>query len=112
MKLELNHISPYLPYKLRIMNRGEDKVMNGATGWSNHWIGIITVIRYSKNSYPIFRPLSDITDHHADCWGYSSADKLRQVIKKKDLQYHFFEELFEGHWDVFGLIPEGLAIKK
>ena len=128
MILELKHLAPYLPYRLRVMNRGENKVMNGATGWSNHWIGIIAVIRYSKDSYPILRPLSDLTkeiEHHL---GKSSIAAYISCTKKEIDQYIFdarenhldcedlkwwqFERLLEHHVDVFGLIEAGLAIKK
>jgi len=40
MKLELKHLAPYLPYKLRIKYYERNQVMNMGSGHSTHWIGI------------------------------------------------------------------------
>lgn len=70
MKLELKHLSPYLPYKLKVLDTiiGKEKVMNLGQGASTNWVGIKTILNYSDNCEgnnfvykPILRPLSDLT---------------------------------------------------
>ena len=63
--LELKHLAPYLPYKLRIMYGKRNCVMVMLTDSSNHWISIHSVINRQWNDKyplrPILRPLSDLT---------------------------------------------------
>lgn len=64
MKLELKHLAPYLPYKLKIQYWDRNVVMNAGQGSSMNWIGITAVLRRQgekQNCYPILRPLSDLT---------------------------------------------------
>jgi|SRR5690606_5437814 len=63
MKLTIEHLAPYLPYKIRVIDTivGRSKVMNTGQGSSNHWVGIKTVLNYEGRIYkPILRPLSDL----------------------------------------------------
>lgn len=63
-KLELKHLAPYLPYKLKIRYWDRNIVMNAGQGSSTNWIGITAVLRRQgekQNCYPILRPLSDLT---------------------------------------------------
>jgi len=153
MKLELKHLAPYLPYKLRIQYQERNQVMNMGQGHSKHWIGIKSVLRWQdvngEPPKPLLRPLSDLTkeiEHDgekfvpADCfWGeYPCSDYFWKESKEIELisffreddekqqapimiiessnmgivDWSIMQQLFEWHFDVFGLIPEGLAIKK
>lgn len=57
MKLELKHISPYLPYGLNIWYNATKGIILDKMDTSN----IRDVILYNKNYKPILRPLSDLT---------------------------------------------------
>ncbi len=83
---------------------------------------------------PILRPLSDLTkeivhngekfvpverilkilgkslDHLSDNGKVMAYDRFKTEIITKQLPCRYFEFLFEWHFDVYGLIPEGLAI--
>jgi len=122
MKLELRHLAPYLPYGLKAeILDNQIKEIRG--------IGRFKDVSYAcfdemdkANKFddefrleeikPILHPLSDITEHHAKVVGYSSKEKLIKAIEGQDLNYNNFSELFEEHYDVFGLIDKGLAINK
>lgn len=130
-KLELKHLAPYLPFKLRVLHGDRSKLMNTGQVSSVHWIGIGSVIKWQDSKAgckPIFRPLSDLTKEievngekfvPVDYWD----DELRgndyfhelENMTEHDyfdgyLPYHVIEKLFEWHFDVFGLIKQDLAI--
>lgn len=108
MKLELKHIAPYLPYGLKCMyacimdvkndrietmhENNIEKVLNG--------YGTFVIL-------PILRPLSDLTKlkSNTDWW------KIKiNVGITKSLDYDSIQELLAEHYDIFGLIEQGLAI--
>lgn len=63
MKLELKHIAPYLPYKLRVQYWDRNVQLNAASGSSTNWIGINALLQRQgekQNCYPILRPMSDL----------------------------------------------------
>lgn len=122
MKLELKHIAPYLPYGLRLTNSSHP--MNGRM--------CELLSKYDYNTIrPILRPLSDLipveeddindmvlinlvngADQHCDAydeWRDSYLDNPEQM-RILQAPYEVFEELIKQHYDVFGLIPAGLAI--
>ena len=137
MKLELKHLAPYLPYRLKfgskeannfdieleiisIENFNEKGVylktsIDGDfhySSWTNGW-----------GYKPILRPLSDLTKSELielrfdDCnvtllWGANVAGTYDNFMQfyEKDLTYSVLEWLYEKHFDVFGLIEKGLAI--
>lgn len=125
MKLELKHLAPYLSYKLKV------KKLNGV---------IITMttpyIDYCLNeTKPLLRPLSDLTkeiEHKGQrggdifiptrilmCHQFKFCDDKEDLLfnlqSPESIQrcpYNVVHKLLEWHFDVFGLIPEGLAISK
>ena len=126
-KLELKYIAPYLPYGLKLTG-GHGNIHELDAGK----IERVCIPEY--NWKPILRPLSDLTkeiDHNGEKlvpldkigsmrktgypWDWyeedsmlGSYDSINRCIKGATLiQY---QKLFEWHFDVFGLIPEGLAI--
>lgn len=128
MKLELKHLAPYLPYKLKIQSGPHEFIMIGLTD------DIIFTMGPKLNDYnkdgaqhkPILRPLSDFYKKKGKN-GKALADILRAQdpfgdfhlkyddIKLKNIpstDYRIIVVLLELHYDIFGLIPEGLAIKK
>ena len=124
MKLELKHLAPYLPYKLKMQTK------NGSIYELN--IKELALFNLSDslmyNHKPILRPLSDlinkddypylisefIDECHGNCDAY---DEWLQIYidnpeQSRILQapYEVIIELFANRFDVFGLINEGLAI--
>lgn len=119
MQLELKHISPYLPYKLKMLDGwGNIKTMT-CYHLDDENNGFIVMIK------PILRPLSDLTreiEHNGERFvpiEYISTSKavyqriMRRVCNEQsldNLEYWQAERLFELHFDIFNLIPNGIAI--
>ena len=139
MKLELKHLAPYLPYRLEVMD--SDNNIDMCIG-IKYWLGWDVVCDYEwghstkplSSVKPILRPLSDLTkeiEHNGE--RFVPIDELRYtysgfyiefngslLIKSKNTHIYISidwpnaikEKLLEWHFDVFGLINEGLAIAK
>ncbi len=138
MKLELKHLAAYLPYGLKfrisegkIFNLNANHIFNNHTG---NYKGL------DKGAKIILRPLSDLTKeievggerfvpieklcdlyspkfHNSyqndKCAGFVYGFAAHDVLNLKNIfenKYWQVEKLFEWHFDVFGLIPAGLAI--
>jgi hypothetical protein len=162
MKLELKHITPYLPYGLKYQYQGvtnleEIKKYNKTKPKDDFWnlrfdwetnkpkaiignrIGVIKEIKFYKeyttihfgiyHGYlktlffeeikPILRPLSDLVKNiEIDGEKFVPIDKLEEMFGQTIFpqlpmncqSYILMQKLFEWHFDVFGLIPEGIAI--
>lgn len=117
MKLELKHLSAYLPYGVKIKFDTTKRVKFHTMSISN----INDVLIYTKNYKPILRPLSDLTKEitvngetfvplqylsiNINWYGleqWKSDHKLMNVEE--------YNNLLSWHFDVFGLIEQGLAI--
>ena len=131
MKLELKHIAPYLPYGLKFRNGKEFDVV---TGIDNNTVislfrGHLTNFTSIEEIKPILRPLSDLTkeievngikyesvEHYFEEIYYTQTfhKQVKSIIQDErwinHCEYILVEFLFEHHFDVFGLIPQGLAI--
>ena len=127
MKLELKHLSPYLPFGLQIehptMLVGKRKISELKNlGQTNIEISHRLYVQISECK-PILRPLSDL--HKEITIGKnifvphlilaSEIIRLWQDFNYfKDnltsLPYFSFQKLLEWHFDFFGLIDKGLAI--
>ena len=130
MKLELKHLAPYLPYKIKVTNY--DKPLNARL------VDLIAGKPYEQYK-PILRPLSDLTkeievngekfvpiyffelgDDFNESVDYGKGNiKLIGLLKDMAkfnfididyMQYGVLNKLFEWHFDVFGLIKNNLAI--
>lgn len=128
MKLELKHLAGYLPYSLNCLVQGEGKKvfdMQGITDLTDvdlHEIGRTVSEQYDiEDVFPILRPLSDLDIHELRSnenypdleISQGSIDKLFKIEIGNDLQcfdISIFEYLFEKHFDIYGLIENGLAI--
>ena len=111
MKLELKHLAPYLPYGLRL--RDSDGI------YKEDRILIFENMKWLlDNGRPILRPLSDLE--------YLILNQKQQELKTKedtliywssrnyidldDICYNDIQWFLKNHFDIFGLIEQGLAI--
>lgn len=140
MKIELKHLAPYLPYKLTgVSKEGSTFYLatgNNMLGRGVEDRDIGTWL--STGIKPILRPLSDLTKElYYELSGKTEKDsfgfwygKHNGGSDKRDYIYHsgyssrqyflcdgygqftykMMEFFLEHHFDIFGLIPEGLAI--
>ena len=118
MKLELKHLATYLPYGLKV----ETKWYNFITRDTKTEVkemdlsGLSLRNDWQMKSYkPILRPLSDFTRSDAVLEHCSEELKILILLAMKngyidDLPHWFMVHCFERHYDVFNLIPDGLAI--
>jgi hypothetical protein len=136
MKIELKHLAPYLPYRIKMeWIREDDEIIHNDLTVSDYNFLI------GKHAKPILRPLSDLTKE-IEANGekfiplknlekiideYGNADPTILIIKsfsgiyfewyagsqiavRRSVPLSFYEKLYEWHFDVHGLIKEGLAI--
>tara|TARA_B100001146_G_C16196757_1_gene442106 strand:- start:3384 stop:3794 length:411 start_codon:yes stop_codon:yes gene_type:complete len=130
MKLQLEHLAPYLPYGLKCKST---TILFGHEDNGIYEMGLISMRGVLKGTgIPILRPLSDLTKDIGE-WGefITTIDLIRNEFIKIDgshrnfdypltldgktcgilsLPYWVIQKLFEWHFDVFGLIEKGLAI--
>lgn len=130
MELELKHLAPYLPYGLRAVDEyGKSKMIDWLhQSYTQSCVGLNHVLKiqvtHANSFIPILRPMSDLTkkfyynnneiDMCSDFSGYKSEFKelseLNDCHYTKFIKWQTMELLFEFHFDVFGLIPKGLAV--
>lgn len=123
MKLELKHIAPYLPYGVKYLNTHEDFIEKEGI---IHIDSIGSILKYEFLK-PILRPLSDLTEEiEVNGEKFVPRNKMGLIhdvsgnnilnyrtgerIDILSLPYYQIQYLFKWHFDVFGLIPQGLAI--
>lgn len=110
-KLELKHLAPYLPFKLKTFRlfhfNGEDNVFIETMDSHN-----FTAMFNDSRKKPVLRPLSDLSNDAVAYQIYiSDHDKnMLNTGRFGCITYGLSKKLFEWHFDVFGLIPKGLAI--
>lgn len=138
MKLELKHITPYLPFKLKCYEpRFNEKHTILGLIKNEIYIGdedSINSFVLDDETFPILRPLSDLTKEievngkkfipaeilfsveNDELQDFKDFGKIPEYwkdaikIKPKWYDYYQVEFLFEWHFDVFGLIENKLAI--
>jgi hypothetical protein len=119
MKLELKHLSPYLPHKLEGVFTIYDSI-HTVTSLSLIYVNRELEYRHFK---PILRPISTITNEDTvfildldsvtlelidlDEW---TLDLIKDLQNGEKHQLEQFNRVFERHFDVYNLIPNGLAI--
>lgn len=138
MKLELKHLAPYLPYKLKVKTKIGNLILcqlNNSTKW-NAWFYFCRNSKNKNQLYnfnnlknadgigrgfllkeitPILRPISDI-EKEIEVNGkkivpldyFSGFFDFEYGIESID--YKRAQKLLEWHFDIFGLIEKGLAI--
>jgi hypothetical protein len=122
MKLELKHLAPYLPYGLKCTDIDDDSIIT-ITGLklkkNEIWYYYSNGFKDRGRSKPILRPLSDINPDEILLKYYFNKEKAGigkelQMIRdgKYDAlqcSYNICNILISEHFDVFGLIEQGLA---
>tara|TARA_R110000765_G_scaffold311691_1_gene404878 strand:- start:12 stop:446 length:435 start_codon:yes stop_codon:yes gene_type:complete len=138
--IELQHLAPYLPYKLNYFIDFEDgdvavyEMIGMFTDSGEIYLDGYETNLDSQNCKPILRPLSDLTEkvlkdikkmmlvdfEYIDKDGIQSIHFPTGNISITSIHYEIVEEcplgfynyLLKHHFDVFGLIEKGLAIDK
>ena len=95
MTLELKHLAPYVPYKLYIINDFGVKTQF-TVGYLNYWVNEKVLIK------PILKPLSDLEQF--------CTNEFHNRMLIRDFSFDEAQKLIADHYDVFGLIEQGLAI--
>lgn len=140
MTLELKHLAPYLPYELncQTVDKGEVVISKLNAAYSDNSYSFMNIVESEKgfeDIKPILRPLSDLTKDDKfselineelicgawkfvhDDWTTSIQTSNNQhtllIIQNEvapECTVLFFNYMIENHYDVFGLIEQGLAI--
>jgi len=129
MKLEIKHLSCYLPYGLKILFWSGDSQqyiieLNSLNLKLNSILG-------SEKHKPILSPISELDNlikkefekydrvKECDmeiinlfCYENTNTDDSLVDLDLNKLPYECVEYMFKNHYDFFGLIPAGLAIDK
>jgi hypothetical protein len=121
MKLELKHIAPYFPYGLNVVF--DNKISGILSGIRPNLLTELIVMEELDNNTPIYKnwclddtkpvlkPLSDLNEDNAR---FLSSDGYMAVCEEciyvDEMHYSDVLKLIERHYDVFGLIEQGLAI--
>jgi hypothetical protein len=127
MKLELKHLAPYLPYGLKVrfdVEKYKDNHQHDLVGLEldlvkvKTHIGIVLDFPEIERIKPILRPLSDLTKEITHN-GQTFVPKFiidmafpaeRMGLNPATWSHRVITKLIEWHFDVFGLIDNGLAI--
>lgn len=133
MKLELKHLAPYLPYELKIEAPNPKRVIHTLIGLDLK-DALIRVDKILENDLehfgnvqldfetikPILRPLSDLAEYKKKTGlklSHNSGVFIGCALRSwgasdviEGIPYYDIVKLFENHFDVFGLIEQGLAI--
>jgi hypothetical protein len=116
MKLELKHLSSYLPYGVNVFINDckADGVKPIHKLHMYIGIGSINHVLNSKRYQLILRPISDLTKKEINTFSVSTRMALRGVYNEEKLfsriSYYELHWLVEKHFDIYGLIEAGLAI--
>ena len=109
-KLELKHYAPYLAHEVLVRTPDQYGEIPDEFKMTVDNIDII-----EANSFRmLLRPISDLTQKHLDELGWNSFQLPceRTNLIHYNLNWGTWQKLFEWHFDVFGLIPSGLALPK
>jgi hypothetical protein len=121
MELTIKHLAPYLPYGLQIeiFNYKQDYTgIQYAKANGYYFISNILHLTYEGGNTgkstdifkPILKPISDLPpslDYYS-IWSHNNYLHYPNAID--NLPYGVFVQMVSEHFDVFGLIPAGLAI--
>jgi len=113
MYLELKHILPYIPFKLKAQDIRTKEIR---TVTLLHFTYDLSTVGHNHLIYdglllskhlPILRPISDLEEISPAIHNYLIKKCENYVMRLQQIDYNV---LIENHFDVFGLIEQGLAI--
>jgi hypothetical protein len=122
MKLELKHLSPYLPYGLLCTAIDRCFISHPLEGL--HYRNDLAVFDFENGEQdfrlnkfkPVLRPLSDL-NKHAEIFSHGIFPSFiedildgKALFNLQETPYCIYIIFLENHYDVFGLIGAGLAI--
>lgn len=138
MKLTIQHLAPYIPYGLKGRFRVGDvmpHLIEVADEYREKELKISNIEFFFNHCKPILHPLSDLTkeiEHNGEvkpivialadvCFDNNFSGELVAKVMidlkpstrheiLKTMPYFIIEQLISWHFDVFGLIEQGLAI--
>ena len=120
MKLELKHISGYVPFNLKVKYPESNQVwvvdpFINEVDYNDFKIGVWAITGDSV-MLPILRPMSDLelpkyamNDHSVQFFEDGDVDFIQMFFGLGDV-LRSIEYLYKHHFDVHGLIEKGLAI--
>ena len=115
-ELQLKHIIPYADEGLYGLFGGKKDILSGIDS-KNKIVSSLNYGNYYLYDFkPILIPLSYLTKEVIDSFNLDISAQILlndiriRFILPEDLPYKYFKILIENHFDVFGLIEEGLAI--
>jgi hypothetical protein len=119
MKLELKHLAPYLPYGLKLLVESDGFLQNDEifilNAITQNGVNVSTKSFPFNTDYcfeefkPILRPLTDLTKViEWDDGKYMMTDW--DDFDLEETSYDTVQDYLAKHFDIFGLIPQGLAI--
>jgi hypothetical protein len=117
MKLELKHLSAYLPYGLKGIHTqfSFDKVIHTLESVYSYGDVLTDFDKFRMEYFkPILKPISDLEkdEFFMNLYFISNDTFEGFCVKRKNECYARLEEinyLFEQHYDIFNLIPNNLA---
>lgn len=115
MKLELKHLSAYLPYKLKTVNFNVGKHLGKPLISEIIASNIMCFLDGSTYAKPILRPLSDLTKEVWDnVFVNDDIDKILSVYESDKhlgcVENYLVNILLSHHFDIFNLLENNLAI--
>jgi hypothetical protein len=122
MELEIKHLTPYLPYSLRLQyivreNVVREGVMRSITFYeSETHPARVSIDHYNEEHIwmfrPLLKPMSLLTIEEAGRHMKLFIESDLDFIIGSPLSCHYeeLEYLYSQHYDVFGLIEKGLGV--
>lgn len=126
VQLRIDHIAPYLPYKLMCVVDDEDnncqtlELCAITTGARYECLDFVIPIDWANTDtldmvhiedvMPILKPLFSIPQSFVDASPYDTHDEFIEAVENHSIPYNMWFICIQNHFDVFGLIEDGLAI--
>ena len=123
MELTISHLAPYLPYNLELQYIVRDQVvttgiMNSISHYQHETHPTRVSIGYYDEEYiwmfkPLLKPMSFLSDEDKiNLYLFTKEDIDFCIENPLMLPYYDIQYLLSKHFDVFGLINNGLATIK
>jgi hypothetical protein len=118
MKLEIKHLAPYLPYSLKGNYEVSEVVPSAKYELRNKELRNDNIDFFLSYAKPILRPISDLTKEiEVNGEKFVPIDWIKKNYIRETMglniatwSYRTVEKLAEWHFDIFGLIENGLAV--